>query len=86
MQADVEGLSRAFFDEGAHGGYVDGFGAELAAPRLKVLELFVTARQENGSGREPGDSNVATAGGRYKNPSCSFRFASIVSIHPGPWI
>src|SRR5438132_1118464 len=46
MQADVEGFSRAFLDESAHGGYVDGFGAELAAPRIKAFELFVTARQE----------------------------------------
>ncbi len=47
MQADVEGLSRAFFDEGAHGRQVHGFGgAELAAPRIKAFELFITARQE----------------------------------------
>src|SRR5258708_10628447 len=46
MQADVEGLSRAFLDESAHGRQVHGLGAELAAPRLKLLELFVTARQE----------------------------------------
>src|SRR5712691_839639 len=47
MQADVERLSRAFLDEGAHGGQVDGFGgAELAAPRIKAFQLFITARQE----------------------------------------
>jgi hypothetical protein len=46
LQADVEGFSRAFLDEGAHGGNVDGLGAELAAPRLEIFQPFITARQE----------------------------------------
>src|SRR5258708_35320895 len=47
MQADVEGLSRAFLDEGAHGRQVHGFGgAELTAPRIKAFQLFITTRQE----------------------------------------
>src|SRR5260370_15842717 len=47
MQADVEGLSRAFLDESAHGRQVDGFGgAKLAAPRCQAFQLFLTARQE----------------------------------------
>src|SRR5260370_4766938 len=47
MQADVEGLSRAFLDEGAHGRQVHGLGgAELTAPRIKAFQLFITTRQE----------------------------------------
>jgi len=46
LQADVERLSRTFFDEGAHGDEVDRFSAELAPPRVKTLKLFITAQQE----------------------------------------
>ena len=46
LQADVEGFSRAFLDEGAHGRQVDGFGGELAAAGIKALEPFITAQQE----------------------------------------
>jgi len=46
LEADVEGLSGAFLDEGAHGSEVDGFGGELAAAGIKALEPFITALQE----------------------------------------
>jgi len=46
LQADVERLSRAFFDEGAHGDEVDRFCANLAPPRIKALKLFITTQQE----------------------------------------
>jgi hypothetical protein len=46
LQADVERLSRAFLDEGAHRDEVDGFSAELAPPGIKALKLFITTQQE----------------------------------------
>jgi hypothetical protein len=46
VEADVERLSRAFLDEGAHGDEVDGFRAELAPPRIKALKLLITTQQE----------------------------------------
>ncbi len=46
LQADVESFAGAFLDESAHGGQVDGLGAELAAPRIKAFKLFITAQQE----------------------------------------
>ena len=46
LQADVQCLSRAFLDEGSHGGQVDGFSAELAPPRVKAFQLFITAQQK----------------------------------------
>jgi hypothetical protein len=46
LEADVEGFSRAFLDESAHGGKVDGFGGEFAAAGIKALEPFITALQE----------------------------------------
>jgi len=41
MQADVEGLSRAFFDEGGNGGLATGSGAKLAprGPRFSSFSL-----------------------------------------------
>jgi hypothetical protein len=41
LQADVERLSGAFLDEGAHGDYLERLSAELAAPRIKALKPFI---------------------------------------------
>jgi hypothetical protein len=46
LQTHVEGFSRAFLDEGPHGGQVDRFRGELAATRIDALQSFVTTRQE----------------------------------------
>jgi hypothetical protein len=46
LEADVEGFSRAFLDEGAHGGQVDGFNAEFAAAGINALESFIAAQKE----------------------------------------
>jgi hypothetical protein len=46
LEADVEGFSRAFLDEGAHGSEVDGIGGKFAAAGINALQLFVAAEQE----------------------------------------
>jgi hypothetical protein len=46
LKADVEGFSRAFLYEGAHGSEVDGIGGKLAAAGINALKLFVAAEQE----------------------------------------
>jgi hypothetical protein len=46
LKADVERLSRAFFDKGAHIGQVSGLNAEPAASRIKAFKLFITTQQE----------------------------------------
>jgi hypothetical protein len=46
MKADVERLSRAFFDKGAHIDQVNGLSAEPAASRIKAFKLFIATQQE----------------------------------------
>lgn len=46
MEADVESLARALFDEGTHGGSVGGFRAEPAAARVQAFQLVVAAQQK----------------------------------------
>jgi len=46
MQADLEGLLRAFFDEGPHGGQIDALFAGFLAARINGLQLRITAEKK----------------------------------------
>lgn len=46
MQADLEGLLRALFDEGAHGGEIHALFAGFLAARINVLQLRVAPEQK----------------------------------------
>jgi len=46
LQANVERFARAFFNERAHGGKVDGIFAKLLAARIDGFETGVTALEK----------------------------------------
>jgi hypothetical protein len=46
MEADVERLPGALFDEGSHGGRLEGFRAGAATPGIQVLKPFIAAQKE----------------------------------------
>lgn len=46
MEADVEGLPRAFLNERSPCGQVQGVRLELAGPGVERLKLFITTQQK----------------------------------------